>query len=57
MGTSAPSERVFSSGGNVVTQNRARMHADTVADLILLKQSLVAAKAFELKKSQNAAKR
>ena len=31
--------------------------ADTVANLILLKQSLLAAKAFELKKSQNAAKR
>ena len=57
MGTSAPSERVFSSGGNVVTKSRASMHADTVANLILLKQSLAAAKAFELKKSQNAAKR
>ena len=57
MGTSAPSERVFSTGGNVVTKNRASMHADTVANLILLKQSLLAAKAFELKKSQNAAKR
>ena len=57
MGTSAPSERVFSSGGNIVTKNRASMHADTVANLILLKQSLLAAKAFELKKSQNAAKR
>ena len=57
MGTSAPSERVFSTGGNVVTKNRASMHADTVANLILLKQSMAAAKAFELKKSQNAAKR
>ena len=57
MGTSAPSERVFSSGGNVVTKNRASMHSDTVANLVLLKQSLLAAKAFELKKSQNAAKR
>ncbi len=57
MGTSAPSERVFSSGGNIVTKNRASMHADTVANLVLLKQSLLAAKAFELKKSQNVAKR
>ena len=57
MGTFAPSEQVFSTGGNVVTKNRASMHADTVANLILLKQSLEAAKAFELKKSQNAAKR
>jgi len=57
MGTSAPSERVFSSGGNIVTKNRASMRADTVADLILLKESLLAAKAFELKKSQNMAKR
>ena len=58
MGTSAPSERVFSTGGNVVTKNRASMHADTVANLpVLLKQSLAAAKAFELKKVQNAAKR
>ncbi len=57
MGTSAPSERVFSSGGNVVTKNRASMHSDTVANLVLLKQSLLAATAFELKKSQNAAKR
>ena len=56
MGTSAPSEGVFSSGGNVVTKNRASMHADTVANLVLLKQSLKAAKDFELKKSQNAAK-
>ena len=57
MGTSAPSERVFSTGGNAVTKNRASMHADTVANLILLKQSMAAAKAFELKKSQNAANR
>ena len=57
MATSAPSERVFSTGGLVVTKNRASMRADTVADLILLKQSLVAAKAFELKKSQNEATR
>ena len=57
MGTSAPSERVFSAGGNVVTKNRASMRADTVADLILLKQSLLAAKAYELKKAQNAPKR
>ena len=35
-------------------KHRASMHADTVANLILLKQSLAAAKAFELKKSQNA---
>ena len=54
---SAPSERVFSSGGSIVTKNRASMRADTVADLILLKESLSAAKAFELKKSQNMAKR
>ena len=57
MGTSAPSERVFSAGGNVVTKNRASMRADTVANLILLKQSLLAAKAYELKKAQNATKR
>ena len=44
----------FFRGGNVVTKHRASMHADTVANLILLKQSLAAAKAFELKKSQNA---
>ena len=55
MGTSAPSERVFSSRGNVVTKNRASMHADTVANLILLKQSLrEPAKAFGLKKVQKA---
>lgn len=57
MATSAPSERVFSAAGNVVTKNRARMSADIVADLILLKQSLLPAKAYELKKSQNAPKR
>ena len=34
MGTSAPSEGVFSSGGNVVTKNRASMHSDNVANLV-----------------------
>ena len=51
--TSAPSERVFSPGGNVVTKIRASMRSELVSDLVLLKQSLAAAKAFELKKQQN----
>jgi zinc finger BED domain-containing protein 1 (E3 SUMO-protein ligase ZBED1) len=36
-GTSASSERVFSNGGNTVTEKRSRLTGDHVSDLIVLK--------------------
>ena len=32
----APSERVFSSGGNVVTKNRNRLSGDSVQEIVCL---------------------
>ena len=34
---SAPSERVFSSGGNVVTKNRNRLSGDSVREIVCLR--------------------
>ena len=35
--TSAPAERIFSSAGDIITQDRASLHASTVRAIICLK--------------------
>jgi hypothetical protein len=43
--TSAPSERLFSVAGQIISKNRARLHSDTATDIIFLNQNWKVAEA------------